>query len=535
MANVLTPQEIQDLSDPIASVYETVTQELVENILLHISSPTTTHTAVWEIQKLSEMGALKRENAMLIENATINIPKDIRMAMEESRQLAFYRTISEMQVMLHSSSFPSATANTIREMQVLYDNAVDKANLVNTTMLQSSLDYYRSTVSYLSEEARERVESKNATQAQTTQRYINETIVAALLGKDTRTQALKNFASKQNMRISGSNEKIALAGFYDKAGRAWTPEAYMSMVIRTTLKNVAVQSTRNLMEENNCSVFQVSSHAGARPLCYDYQGKYYSWDGSAGEIKLGNGRTVAYEPLSVTTYGQAAGLFGINCGHYPIPIVPGVTIPHGADDVQPPEENDRTYAESQKQRAIERQIRDAKFWLAAAKKNGADTEDERKALNKALSKMNDFLDQTGRSRRYDREQIYSFAEKTIKDPDYVKSQFTAAMESKGVAYKPVRKREEEWTEQRIIQELAGPDKTKGSCASVALAYVGQKAGYDIYDFRGGPDGRAIANKSALYALRNIPGIKYYTSDNPNEDILWNTKELLKNAEVEKQY
>ena len=67
-----------------------------------------------------------------------------------------------------------------------------------------------------------------------------------------------------------------------------------------------------------------------------------------------------YEPLNSTSYGEPAGLFGINCGHYPIPIIPGVTIPHAQDFVQPKEQNDKQYAESQQQRALERKIRAAK-------------------------------------------------------------------------------------------------------------------------------------------------------------------------------
>jgi hypothetical protein len=64
------------------------------------------------------------------------------------------------------------------------------------------------------------------------------------------------------------------------------------------------------MQDYGTQVFQVSSHAGARPLCYPYQGKFYSWDNSEGEIILGDGKVVRYEGLNRTTYGQPAGLFG---------------------------------------------------------------------------------------------------------------------------------------------------------------------------------------------------------------------------------
>lgn len=41
------------------------------------------------------------------------------------------------------------------------------------------------------------------------------------------------------------------------------------------------------------------------------------------------------------------------------------------------------------------------------------------------------------------------------------------------------------SEDEIIKNIAGGDKTKGSCASAAYAYVANIAGYDVRDFRGG--------------------------------------------------
>jgi hypothetical protein len=82
------------------------------------------------------------------------------------------------------------------------------------------------------------------------------------------------------------------------------------MDIRTTVHNVAIQSVKNRMDDYGVSVFQVSAHAGARPLCYPYQGKFYSWDNTTGEIITGGNKVVRYEALNRTTYGQPAGLFG---------------------------------------------------------------------------------------------------------------------------------------------------------------------------------------------------------------------------------
>ena len=93
----------------------------------------------------------------------------------------------------------------------------------------------------------------------------------------------------------------------------------------------------------------------------------------------------------------------INCGHYPIPIVPGVTIPHGADNIQPEEENDKAYAESQEQRRLEREIREAKRVVEMA--GDTATPEDRQRVRDAQAEMRKFINETGRTRRYDREQI----------------------------------------------------------------------------------------------------------------------------------
>lgn len=59
------------------------------------------------------------------------------------------------------------------------------------------------------------------------------------------------------------------------------------------------------------------------------------------------------------------------------------------------------------------------------------------------------------------------------------------MSSAGVAFNPVQKLTKPLTEQEIIQKIGGGDMTSGSCASLAMAYAANKAGYDVTDYRGG--------------------------------------------------
>lgn len=387
---MLTPQRIQELADPIESVYIAMTNELLANIGRHITKPNWTHTAAWEIQKLSELGQLTAENAAIINKWIEQLPEEVRETMEETRRQAL-EDIEKQLAKAAKKGYvtPPERDSTVDILREYSQQAADKLNLVNTTMLQSSVQQYERLVQLTDAEY-----IKLMAQREATQEALNEAAGNVAVGTETRRQALR----RAIRRIADEG----LTGFYDRAGRSWSPEAYVNMDIRTTVHNVAIQSVKNRMQDYNTQVFQVSAHAGARPLCYPYQGKFYSWDNTSGEIPTGNGDLIQYEPLSSTTYGQAAGLFGINCGHRPIPIIPGVSIPHAQDYVQPEEENDKAYAESQQQRALEREIRAAKRVVEM----GDDSKEAKDAVKAAQEKMRKFIAETGRTRRYDRESLY---------------------------------------------------------------------------------------------------------------------------------
>ena len=180
------------------------------------------------------------------------------------------------------------------------------------------------------------------------------------------------------------------------------------MDVRTTCHNTAIESIKARQQDYGSDIFQISEHAGARPLCYPYQGKFYTWGSQGGTFTDGDGKRHTYRPISSTSYGKPAGIFGINCGHYPIPQISGVTIPQSRK-IQNKAENDKEYQESQEQRLLERQIREAKRKEEAFKAAGLTeaAEKQKGVIAERQAKMREFIKQTGRSRRYDREKVYA--------------------------------------------------------------------------------------------------------------------------------
>lgn len=185
-----------------------------------------------------------------------------------------------------------------------------------------------------------------------------------------------------------------LPGLVDKAGRMWTPEAYAEVIVRSSTVQATTEAQIARMEDMDLDLIEVSSHVGARPLCEPWQGKVLSL----------HGKTKGYTALADTSYGDPAGLFGINCGHMFYAYEPGTEKTYSP---YPAKENKEAYKNSQKQRAYERSIRKAKRALEEVKKTGVQSEidDVKQLVSQRQKSLRDFINTTGRRRDYGREQI----------------------------------------------------------------------------------------------------------------------------------
>ena len=90
----------------------------------------------------------------------------------------------------------------------------------------------------------------------------------------------------------------------------------------------------------------------------------------------------------------------------------------------------------------------------------------------------------------------SEAAQTIKD----------SCDTKGVEYREVQKLKEKLSSDEIIEKIAGGDMTNGSCSSLALAYIGNRNGLDVADFRGGESRSVFATNYYIKKMLELPGI-----------------------------
>ena len=101
-----------------------------------------------------------------------------------------------------------------------------------------------------------------------------------------------------------------------------------------------------------------------------------------------------------------------------------------------------------------------------------------------------------------------------------------------IDYNPVCELEKPLTTNEIVHKIAGGDETgKGSCASVALAYVANKLGLDVLDYRGGESRWYFSRRVNEASMLNSLGVAPLKETNRNDFTA--VKRLLKRVDEDK--
>lgn len=82
-----------------------------------------------------------------------------------------------------------------------------------------------------------------------------------------------------------------------------------------------------------------------------------------------------------------------------------------------------------------------------------------------------------------------------------------ALNGVNVSYRPIEPSGVRRTTERIVERLSGGDLTQGSCSSLALAYAGNRAGYDVLDFRDGDSRAFFSSRTSIQKITELPGVK----------------------------
>jgi len=93
------------------------------------------------------------------------------------------------------------------------------------------------------------------------------------------------------------------------------------------------------------------------------------------------------------------------------------------------------------------------------------------------------------------------------DGSIQKSETRQALERLGVDYREPKKIEKSLNSEEIAEKICGGDMTKGSCSSCAFAYVGNRSGLDVLDFRGGKSQDVFSSMKYIKDIASFDGVE----------------------------
>ena len=108
-----------------------------------------------------------------------------------------------------------------------------------------------------------------------------------------------------------------------------------------------------------------------------------------------------------------------------------------------------------------------------------------------------------------------------------------ACTTENVEHRAVQALPKQLTSDEIIERLAGGDMTQGSCSSLAFAYIGNKTGLDVLDFRDGGSRRVFSMNKNIMKMLELPGVEGSITKVKKE--VQGTIDVLKNLELNKEY
>lgn len=373
---MLSDNELTALTQPIIAIYGQIEMALLEQVAKRFDVYDKIGGSLeWQLKKLDELGALTTESVKVIASMSKKGEKEIAQMLKDA-------SIGNIDMDLLDAAFTNGFI------------FVDPKKLMQTEALRATIE-----LSYKELGKTYKLIQTKALES-TRQAYmdiINRAYIETASG-----------IYDYNTSIRGALRDMAdqgIAGATYRRGNRYVKYSIEGTVRRDTLTAVnqlANKGAEKITEEIGAKYVEVSAHIGARvsnnPIANHagWQGKVYRLDG---EDEYPNLKESTGYPDDIQ------GLGGVNCRHRMFPFFPGISVPnpHQIDE----KENKKVYEATQKQRAMERNIRAIKKRLIVAKASGdtAQAKEYRKRLTQKQAEIEQFCKKNGLRRQTEREMV----------------------------------------------------------------------------------------------------------------------------------
>lgn len=375
---MLTDNQLNALTIPIIQIYNEIEYKLLAQIAARFDVYDKVGGSLeWQAKKLDELGALTADAIKLIAKQTNRTEKEI-VEMLEKASVGNVK-LSDLNKaysagMVHVDPIAILASQPFRAtVELSYKELGQTYKLIQTKALESVKQSYMDIVN---------------------RAYIETASGIFDYGSSIRG-ALRDLADKG---ITGAT--------YRRPNGKLVKYSIEGAVRRDTLTAVnqlANKGAIKITEEIGANYVEVSAHIGARTSDKNPIANHAGWQGKVYKV-VGSDE---YPNLKEKTGypDDIQGLGGVNCRHRMFPFFPGISVPnpHQIDE----EENKKVYAATQKQRAMERNIRAIKKRMIVAKASG-DTglaKEYRQKLTQKQAEIEKFCKDNGLRRQTEREMV----------------------------------------------------------------------------------------------------------------------------------
>lgn len=318
---MLTPEYLQQVTegaeDLASTLHAIIMNKIISRMIARLGRGEEyllTATDKWQIEVLQEAGFLLEEIQQEIARITSLQTDEIREAMEEAgvKSLDYDDKIYKSAGIEVSDPLQSPGIMRILERDYKATSAEWK-NFTRTTAQEAQKAFINAT---------------------------DKAYRLAISGAVSYSEAVKdaiNEVSRDGIKVKYSS------------GRELTIESATSMIVRTGISQASAEIGVARMDEVDCDLVIVSSHLGARPSHQKWQGKIYSRSGKSKKYP---------DFVRSTGYGKVDGLCGANCRHNFSPYFEGIS--KNPFEKYDSKENKKAYEIQQRQRTLERRVRDTK-------------------------------------------------------------------------------------------------------------------------------------------------------------------------------
>lgn len=352
---MLTPEELEHVSDDIVNLYSDIENELIRDIIRRIiETGEISSTAELRIRSVQELGKNYNDLIKTIAKYTSKSESCIKRTFEE----ACIKSLDYDDKIYKSVGLNPIPLNQSPNMLQILESTIKKTNMQFNNLTMTMID------------SAQKIFIDN----------LNKGYLKTITGAFSYNEAVKQ-----------AIDELSKNGLYIEypSGRKDCVDVAVKRAVRTGIVQTSGKLQEIRAEDMGCEYYETSAHVGARNIGTGYC-NHESWQGRVFKIK---GSTNEYPNFkSSTGYGKIQGLCGINCRHAFFPFFPGISKRAYTDEELKDISNQtvtyngkeiKKYQAEQMQRKSERDIRETKRNISLYDEAFKTTKD--KVLKKELS------------------------------------------------------------------------------------------------------------------------------------------------------